>query len=165
MIDASAGNKKEIMMNTVFIMQSVLAFAQGFCLLCDHLLNRSVWPWWKKQAYHQNTNELMNKHSRCSRTFLWDERCQRWKTPVLFWGSIKSLRIRKDDAATQPSGKHISLHSSLTIPLTKQLLCFMTLSPGSECDITTFTVLAISIFSNCYNSITQLIRNWLETGF
>lgn len=33
MVDPNADSKNEIMMRIVFIMQSVLAFSQGFCLL------------------------------------------------------------------------------------------------------------------------------------
>lgn len=50
MVDTNAGSKNEIMLKMVFVMQSVLAFAQQFCLLRAHgallgfELNGSVRP-------------------------------------------------------------------------------------------------------------------------
>lgn len=66
MVDTNAGSKNEIMLKMVFVMQSVLAFAQRFCLLraqgalLGFELNGSVRPQWKKQVYHQNSKKLMN---------------------------------------------------------------------------------------------------------
>lgn len=45
----------------------------------------------------------------------------------------------------QPSGKCFGLPSSFTIPLSQQLLGFMTLLAVSEHVITPFTILAISL--------------------
>lgn len=53
MVDPNTDSKNEIMMRMVFMMQGVLAFSQGFCLLhayrvlLDFWLNKSVWLWWE----------------------------------------------------------------------------------------------------------------------